>query len=94
VPQRKSPRQRAAKRTIIRREFAECVRSTMTKSLYLPLDPVPSGMDSLWARLKDKAQVGYPPEDFNYDIREFAIRDNNGYLMQFSREIGGLMAFE
>ena len=38
--------------------------------------------------MKDKAEVVYPIEDFDYGMREFAIRDNNGYLLQFGQEIG------
>jgi hypothetical protein len=26
-------------------------------------------------------------EDFEYGMREFAIRDNNGYILQFGQEI-------
>jgi len=27
--------------------------------------------------------VVYPIESFDYGMREFAIRDNNGYILQF-----------
>jgi len=42
---------------------------------------------SLWEKLKDDAQVCYPMEDFDYGMREFAIYDNNGYLLQFGQDI-------
>jgi hypothetical protein len=29
----------------------------------------------------------YPIENFAYQMREFAIRDVNGYIIQFGREI-------
>ena len=39
----------------------------------------------LWRRLKDKAAVVYPHEDFDYGMREFAIRDNNATSSNRSR---------
>ena len=29
----------------------------------------------------------YPIEDFHYGMREFAIFDNNGYLLQFGQPL-------
>jgi uncharacterized glyoxalase superfamily protein PhnB len=55
----------------------------MTGSLYFNTDNV----DALWARLKDQCVVEYPIEDFEYGMREFAIRDNSGYLLQFGQRI-------
>ena len=54
-----------------------------TGSFYFTTDDV----DGLWLQLKDKAQVCYPPETFEWEMREFAIYDNNGYLLQFGQEI-------
>ena len=39
------------------------------------------------AKVKDAVRVCYPIEDFDYGMREFAIFDNNGYLLQFGQEI-------
>lgn len=47
----------------------------------------PDDVKSLWQQLKDKARIVYPLEDFDYGMREFAIRDNNGYILQFGQEI-------
>jgi uncharacterized glyoxalase superfamily protein PhnB len=47
----------------------------------------PENVDELWQQLKDKATVVYPIENFDYGMREFAIRDNNGYILQFGQEI-------
>ena len=58
-------------------------RPAFTGSLYINTDDV----DSLWQQLKDKAKVCYPIEDFEYGMREFAVYDNNGYLLQFGQEI-------
>lgn len=54
-----------------------------TGSFYFNTDDV----DALWEQLKDKAEVCYGIEDFHYGMREFAIFDNNGYLLQFGQEI-------
>jgi uncharacterized glyoxalase superfamily protein PhnB len=58
---------------------------SFTGSLYFRVQDV----EGLWLRLKDKTRVCYPLEDFEYGMREFAIYDNNGYLLQFGRETGG-----
>jgi uncharacterized glyoxalase superfamily protein PhnB len=47
----------------------------------------PDDVGELWRQIKDKATVVYPLEDFDYGMREFAIRDNNGYILQFGQEI-------
>ena|SRR5919108_2170523 len=54
-----------------------------TGSLYIKTDHV----DDLWGRLKDKARLCYPIEDFEYGMREFAIYDNNGYVLQFGQPV-------
>jgi uncharacterized glyoxalase superfamily protein PhnB len=50
-----------------------------TGSFYFAVDDVAS----LWAELKDQVKVAYPMEDFHYGMREFAVYDNNGYMLQF-----------
>lgn len=59
------------------------VGPTFTGSFYFNTDDV----DALWLDLKDKAQVCYEIDDFSYGMREFAIFDNNGYLLQFGKPI-------
>jgi len=59
-------------------------RPEMTGSLYFKIDDAAS----LWQRLKDRCRVEYPLEDFDYGMREFAIRDNSGYLLQFGQDLG------
>ena len=59
------------------------VAPAFTGSLYLRVSEV----DSIWARLKDHARVCYPIENFAYGMREFAVYDNNGYLLQFGEGI-------
>ena len=58
-------------------------RPLLTGALYIRCDDV----EEAWAKVKDAARVCYPLEDFDYGMREFAIFDNNGYLIQFSQEI-------
>lgn len=53
-----------------------------TGSLYINTDDV----EAVWNQLKEKARVCYPIETFPYGMREFAIYDNNGYLIQFGQE--------
>ena len=54
-----------------------------TGSFYFNTDDV----DAMWAKLKDKAAICYGIENFEYGMREFAVYDNNGYLLQFGQEI-------
>jgi uncharacterized glyoxalase superfamily protein PhnB len=44
-------------------------------------------VDALWAQLRERIDVVYPIENFDYGMREFAIRDINGYVLQFGQEI-------
>src|SRR5215471_17312366 len=60
-------------------------KPTLTGSIYFNVTDV----DAFWKQTKDKAQVVYPIENFFYGMREFAIRDNNGYVLQFGQEIDG-----
>ena len=54
-----------------------------TGSLYIRVDEV----DQLWDELKDKTKVCYPLDNFEHGMREFAIYDNNGYMLQFGKEL-------
>jgi hypothetical protein len=36
-------------------------------------------------RARARRRVAYPLEDFHYGMREFAIYDNNGYMLQFGQ---------
>ena len=58
-------------------------KPVMTGSLYFNVDDA----DAIWNRLKYKCEVVYPIEDFDYGMREFAIRDNSGYLLRFGQRI-------
>ena len=54
-----------------------------TGSFYFTTDDV----EAMWAKLKDNVKVCYELESFDHGMREFAIYDNNGYLLQFGQEI-------
>jgi uncharacterized glyoxalase superfamily protein PhnB len=56
-----------------------------TGAIYIHVDD--KGIDELWERVKDKAEVCYPVQDFDHGMREFGIYDNNGYLLQFGQAI-------
>jgi uncharacterized glyoxalase superfamily protein PhnB len=58
-------------------------KPTFTGSIYFNTIDV----DALWEQIKDKTRIVYPIENFFYGMREFAIRDNNGYILQFGQEI-------
>lgn len=53
-----------------------------TGSFYFNTDDV----DTLWETLKTKAKVCYEIETFEWEMREFAIYDNNGYILQFGQK--------
>jgi len=38
-------------------------------------------------KLKDKAEVACGIENIEYGMREFAVLDNNGYMLQLGQEI-------
>lgn len=52
-------------------------------SFYFNIEDV----DILWNRLKDKTKICYEIENFPWEMREFAIYDNNGYILQFGENI-------
>ena len=52
-------------------------------SFYFNVDDV----DALWEKLKQNCEVCYEPENFEWNMRAFAIFDNNGYILQFGQNI-------
>lgn len=53
-----------------------------TGQLYIGLDTAEE-VDALWEQVKDRAEVIYAVDDFDYGAREFGIRDDNGYHLAF-----------
>src|SRR5690606_29203282 len=58
-------------------------KSNFTGSFYLNTDNV----DKIWNEVNQNTKVCYPIDNFDYGMREFAIYDNNGYLLQFGQDI-------
>ncbi|MBX7054324.1 MAG: VOC family protein [Pyrinomonadaceae bacterium] len=54
-----------------------------TGSFYFRTDDV----DAMWAKIGGKARVCYGMEDFDWGMREFAVYDNNGYILQFGQSL-------
>jgi uncharacterized glyoxalase superfamily protein PhnB len=61
---------------------AEHEAASMTGSLYL----YPKDVADEWERLKDQAPVVRPLARMDYGMREFTIRDPNGYEIRFGQE--------
>lgn len=64
-------------------EHTEYDKIGFTGSFYFTTDDV----EAMWTKLKDKASICYDIETFDWGMREFAIYDNNGYMLQFGQEI-------
>ncbi len=67
----------------LRNEHSKFTSPVLSGAIYFNVDDV----DDVWENLKDKGQIEYPIENFDFGMREFAIRDCNGYLLQFGQEI-------
>ena len=55
----------------------------LTGSIYLTIENV----DELWQKLKDKVEIAYAIENFDYGMREFGIKDCNGYILNLGQNI-------
>jgi uncharacterized glyoxalase superfamily protein PhnB len=64
-------------------EHTNFEKPLFTGSFYINTDNV----EEIWELLKDKVKIVYPIENFDWEMREFAIYDNNGYIIQFGKEI-------
>lgn len=58
-------------------------RPYFSGTFYIKTDDV----DQLWEQIKDKVKIAYDIEDFDWGMREFAIYDNNSYIIQFGQEL-------
>jgi len=54
-----------------------------TGSLYINV----TNVNELWEQLKDKTKICYPVNNFDWQMREFGIYDNNGYVLQFGQSL-------
>lgn len=55
----------------------------MTGVLYIYSDNV----EEIWEELKEKVEIAWPLQSFDYGMKEFGIRDCHGYLLSFGQEI-------
>lgn len=53
----------------------------MTGDLYI----YPNDLELLWNNIKDKCEIAVPIENKPYGMREFVIKDNNGYILKFGK---------
>lgn len=53
-------------------------------SFYMATDDV----EAMWQALKNTPLVYYGLETFDYGMKEFAIKDCNGYILQFGQDTG------
>ncbi len=53
-----------------------------TGSFYFRME----GVEEFYSKMKDKVRIAYPLETFEWGMKEFAIYDNNGYMLQFGEE--------
>lgn len=58
----------------------------LTGSIYLFMD----GVDLLWDKVKDSAQIKTAICDRAYMMRDFSVIDNNGYEIVFGQDISQL----
>lgn len=56
-------------------------KPVFTGSFYFNTDDV----EALWSKLKDKTNICYGIDTFEWEMREFAIYDNNHYILQFGQ---------
>lgn len=45
----------------------------------------PDNVNELWEELKEKVKVEWEPQDFGYGMYDFAIRDNNDFILAFGQ---------
>ncbi len=64
-------------------EHMEFQKPVFSGSFYIRTENV----DLLWNNINEDVKVCYPIENFDYGMREFAVYDNNGYLLQFGEEL-------
>jgi uncharacterized glyoxalase superfamily protein PhnB len=58
-------------------------KPVLTGSIYLNVENI----DELWERLKERVEIVYEIENFGYGMREFGIKDCNGYILNLGQNI-------
>ena len=67
-------------------ELPEGESPRLTGSLYF----YPEDVMALWKAVKGRVTVEWEPRVFEYGMREFGIRDPNGYVLNFGEPAGRL----
>jgi uncharacterized glyoxalase superfamily protein PhnB len=62
---------------------AAAAQPSLTGVIYM----YPDDVDAVWDRLKDVATVVEPIETRVYGMRDFSIRDPNGYMITFGQSV-------
>ena len=62
------------------------VKATFNGVLYF----YPDHVDELYEELKSKVRVEWEPQDFGYGMYDFAIRDNNNFILAFGQPLSEL----
>ena len=44
-------------------------------------------VETLWEEFRDEPNVAYPLYDTHYGMREFGMRDSDGYMLSFGKDI-------
>ncbi len=71
---------------VVRNAHSNVEKPTLTGSLYL----YPESVDEAWEELKNKVEICYEIETFDYGMREFGVYDCNGYLLSFGQYVSEL----
>jgi len=58
-------------------------KPTLTGSIYITV----TGVDDIWSSVKDRVIIESSIADREYGMRDFSIRDNNGYELVFGENI-------
>lgn len=64
-------------------DHSEFEKPILTGSIYMHVENI----DEFWEKLKDKVEIIYEIENFDYGMREFGIRDCNGYILNLGENL-------
>ena len=73
-----------------RNTHRELAQPIVTRDLYF----YPDDVNAVWEAVNDKCEIVYPIENFSYGMREFAIKDNNGYILKFGKSIDTVSQYD
>lgn len=62
-------------------------RSFEKTEAYCTIYLVVENVDEVYENLREKVEITYPVKNFDYGMREFGIRDCNGYILHLGENI-------